>query len=63
MKSDDLMRILMITKYITYPPNSGFPLRVYELPYRIARKHEIWSTTFMPAAHDPNDITHLQKFC
>jgi polysaccharide biosynthesis protein PslH len=57
------MRILTITNHIPYPANSGYPLRVYNLLYRIAREHEIWLATFIPAGLNPNYISHLQKFC
>jgi len=58
-----MMRILVISKQIPYPLNSGYPLRIYNLLYRIARQHEIWLAAFIPADHNPNEISHLQKYC
>lgn len=58
-----MMKILLISQRIPYPPNTGYPLRVYNLLYRIARQHEIWLATFIPSDHNPNEISHLQKFC
>lgn len=57
------MRILLITNNLPYPPNSGFPLRVYNLLYRIAEKHEVWLATFTPADQNHSDLAYLQKLC
>ena len=53
----------MITSHLPYPANSGYPLRIYNLLYRIAREHEIWLATFIPADHSATYVSHLQKFC
>jgi sugar transferase (PEP-CTERM/EpsH1 system associated) len=57
------MRILMITSHLPYPTNSGYPLRIYNLLYRLARGHEIWLATFIPAGQSATYVSHLQKFC
>jgi len=57
------MRILLISHNMPYPPNSGFPLRVYNLLYRIAKEHEIWLATFITASQEPNSMAHLQSIC
>lgn len=57
------MRILLISRRIPYPPNSGYPLRVYNLLYRIAREHEIWLVTFIPVDCDTKAIVQLRNFC
>jgi sugar transferase (PEP-CTERM/EpsH1 system associated) len=53
----------MISNNIPYPPNSGFSLRVYNLLFRIAKKHEVWLATFTLADQDPNDLAHLRNIC
>lgn len=58
-----MMRILLISRRIPYPPNTGYPQRVYNLLYRTAREHEIWLATFIHANQDPNEIAHLKNFC
>lgn len=57
------MRILIITNNVPYPPNSGLTLRVYNLLYRLAKKHEIWLATFTPEDQDPNGLAHLNSIC
>lgn len=57
------MQILLITNNVPYPPNSGFPLRVYNLLYRIAEKHKVWLVTFSEGEEDVADLDHLRKIC
>ncbi len=57
------MRILLISNTFPYPPNSGFPLRVYNLLYRIAREHEVWLASFNAGHENPADIEHLREIC
>ncbi len=57
------MQILLITNNVPYPPNSGFPLRVYNLLYRIAKKHKVWLATFSEGEEDSTDLDHLRKIC
>ncbi len=57
------MRILLISNNLPYPPNSGFPLRVYNLLYRIAREHDVWLAAFTTGHESPADIEHLREIC
>ncbi|RIK54550.1 MAG: hypothetical protein DCC59_03685 [Chloroflexi bacterium] len=57
------MRILLISNTFPYPPNSGFPLRVYNLLYRIAREHEVWLASFTAGHEKPADIEHMREIC
>ncbi|MBE7432457.1 MAG: glycosyltransferase [Anaerolineales bacterium] len=57
------MRILLISNNLPYPPNSGFPLRVYNLLYRIAGEHDVWLAAFTTGQEDPADIEHLRDIC
>ena len=57
------MRILLISNNLPYPPNSGFPLRVYNLLYRIAKEHDVWLATFTAGDEKPADIDHLREIC
>lgn len=58
------MRILVVTAICPYPPNSGTPLRTYNLISRLAREHEIWLVTFFhPTDHAEQAIAHLRSLC
>lgn len=57
------MRVLLISNTFPYPPNSGFPLRVYNLLYRIAREHEVWLASFTAGHENPADIEHMREIC
>lgn len=57
------MRILLISNNLPYPPNSGFPLRVYNLLYRIARVHDVWLAAFVTGQDNSADIEHLRGIC
>lgn len=57
------MRILLISNNLPFPPNSGFPLRVYNLLYRIAKEHDVWLATFTAGHEKPADIDHLREIC
>jgi sugar transferase (PEP-CTERM/EpsH1 system associated) len=57
------MRILLISNTFPYPPNSGFPLRVYNLLCRIAREHDVWLASFTAGNENPANIEHLRGIC
>lgn len=57
------MRVLLISSNVPYPPNSGFPLRVYNLLYRIAKEHDVWLAVFTNGQEKPADLDHLLGIC
>ena len=58
-----MMRILMLTNRIPYPPISGSTLRAYHLLKRIARHHEVWLATNLHNAADADGVPHLEQLC
>lgn len=57
------MRILIITDYLPYPPITGDLIRTYNLIRRVARRHRVWLTGFLPASDGAERVSHLQAFC
>lgn len=54
----------MVTAVCPYPPNSGNPLRTYNLISRLARDHDVWLITyFNPDDGGEHAIAHLRSVC
>lgn len=57
------MKILMLTPYVPYPPNSGGQTRTYNLIKNLSKKHEITSFSFIRTDHSEPDLSELKKYC
>ncbi|MCL4389943.1 MAG: glycosyltransferase family 4 protein [Patescibacteria group bacterium] len=57
------MKILMLTPYVPYPPNSGGQTRTFNLIKNLSKKHEISSFSFLRTDHPEPDLTQLRKYC
>jgi sugar transferase (PEP-CTERM/EpsH1 system associated) len=59
-----MVRILIITDCLPYPPFSGDRLRVYNLLRRIAAQHEVWLATLVdPADREEESLARLRGLC
>lgn len=56
------MKILMLTPYVPYPPNSGGQTRTFNLMKNLSKKHEITSFSFLRYDQPEPDITQLKKY-
>lgn len=59
----EFMRILLLSTNVPFPPNSGFRLRLYNILYRIAKKHEVWLLSFVPEYEKLTELDHLVSIC
>lgn len=57
------MKILMVTPYVPYPPNSGGQTRTFNLIKNLSKKHEITSFSFLRTDHAEPDLGELKKYC
>ena len=57
------MKILMLTPYVPYPPNSGGQIRTFNLIKNLSKKHEITSFSFRRSDHDIPDLSELKQYC
>jgi len=56
------MKILMLTLYLPYPPNSGGQIRSYNLIKNLAKKHEITLVSFIKKGEEKY-ATEMKKYC
>ncbi|MCW5850984.1 MAG: hypothetical protein KIT87_12995 [Anaerolineae bacterium] len=54
------MRILYITPYLPFPPDSGGKIRAYELVRRLARRHELTLATLLDAESEQDHLPALE---
>ncbi|MAT41894.1 MAG: hypothetical protein CL609_06100 [Anaerolineaceae bacterium] len=57
------MKILFITKWLPYPPETGNPIRNYNIIRRLAKKHEIWVVSFVDDDTKPEDVKIFKEYC
>ena len=57
------MKILMLTPYLPYPPNSGGQTRSYNLIKNLADKHEITLFSLIKDDREAENLRELTKFC
>ncbi len=56
------MRILSISAVPPYPPLSGGQVRIYNLLTRLARRHDVWLSSFYHGKNDLRDLNQMGKF-
>lgn len=56
------MKILMLTPYVPYPPNSGGQTRTFNLIKNLSKKHEITSFSFVRTDQATPDLSELKKY-
>jgi len=60
----NLMKILIITNFVPYPPTSGAELRIYNLLRYISRKHDVsLISLFNPLSGEDSGAEHLYRYC
>jgi len=57
------MKILMLTPYLPYPPNSGGQTRSYNLIKNLASKHEITLFSLIKDDREADNLGELTKYC
>jgi len=57
------MKILLLTPYVPYPPNSGGQTRTFNLVKQLSKKHEITSFSFLRHDHQEPNLDELKKYC
>ena len=57
------MKILMLTPYLPYPPNSGGQTRSYNLIKNLADKHEITLFSLIKDDSEADNLRELTKYC
>jgi len=57
------MQILIIADYLPYPLIGGDRIRIYNLLYRVARRHEVSLAGFLEQPEDAEGVPHLREFC
>lgn len=57
------MRILIITEALPYPPDSGAPLRTYNLLVRVAREHQVWLATLLDTPDQVEGMPQIRRSC
>ena len=57
------MKILMLTPYLPYPPNSGGQVRSYNLIKNLAKNHEITLFSLIKEEKEKKYIKELKKYC
>lgn len=58
-----IMRILMLTPYLPYPPSSGGQVRSYNLIKHLSDKHEITLFSLIKEEQEKEYVSELKKFC
>ncbi len=56
------MKILMLTLYLPYPPNSGGQIRSYNLIKNLSKKHEITLISFIKKGEEKY-ASEMKKYC
>lgn len=56
------MKILMLTLYLPYPPNSGGQIRSYNLIKNLSKKHEITLVSFIKKGEEKY-AKEMEKYC
>ena len=57
------MKILMLTPYLPYPPNSGGQVRSYNLIKNLAKEHQITLFSLIKEGGEKRYIKELKKYC
>ncbi len=57
-----IMKILLITNWLPYPPFAGNPLRVFNLLKRIAQKHQVDLLTYVRQTDSQEAIQTLSQY-
>lgn len=57
------MKILMLTPYLPYPPNSGGQVRSYNLIKNLAKDHQITLFSLIKEESEKKYIKELKKYC
>jgi len=57
------MRILMLTPYLPYPPNSGGQTRSFNLIKNLSGKHEITLFSLIKDDEEKKYVNNLEKYC
>ena len=57
------MKMLWITSEIPYPPNRGYPMRIYNLLRRLSLEHEIYLFTLKRFDEQIQNIEPLKEIC
>jgi sugar transferase (PEP-CTERM/EpsH1 system associated) len=54
------VRVLIITEALPYPPDSGAPLRTYNLMLRVAREHQVWLATLLETPRQAEGLSRVR---
>jgi polysaccharide biosynthesis protein PslH len=57
------MKILMLTPYLPYPPNSGGQTRSYNLIKNLSKKHDITLFSLIKEDSETKNLNELTKYC
>jgi len=58
-----MMKILIISPFLPYPPDDGDKIRLFNLILRIAQKHEVSIVSFVSSLKEERFIPELKKYC
>lgn len=57
------MRILFITQFLPYPPDTGGKIKTYETLRLLAKKHQVFLISFVESRKDIKREKPLKRFC
>lgn len=57
------MRILMISTWLPYPPDTGFRIRAFNLLRKLSVRHQITLVSFGGHESEPSHVAVLEQFC
>lgn len=57
------MKLLFITKWLPYPPDTGNPIRNFNIFTRLAKQHDVTVLSFADQDTKPEDIETLSAYC
>jgi len=63
MVSKEIMRVLLLTQVLPYPPDSGPKVKTYYVLKYLAQRHQVTLVSFVRDTDKPEYIRHLESLC
>src|SRR5690606_8390619 len=63
MVSKEIMRVLLLTQVLPYPPDSGPKVKTYYVLKYLAEQHDVTLVSFVRDSDKPEYIQHLESLC
>src|SRR5690606_10720992 len=63
MVSKEIMRVLLLTQVLPYPPDSGPKVKTYYVLKYLASQHDVMLVSLVRDSDKPEHIRHLESLC